>query len=71
MRDRLGVKPLYWARAGDRLLFASEIKAHSRERLDRRPAEHGVLSEVLATRYTSGTETLFAGIHKLLPGHLR
>src|SRR5437868_4063728 len=27
VRDRLGIKPLYWTRAGDHLLFGSEIKA--------------------------------------------
>ena len=26
-RDRVGKKPLYWARAGDRIAFASEVKA--------------------------------------------
>ena len=69
VRDRLGVKPLYWAQAGDRLLFASEIKAILASGLIAPVANDPVLSEVLATRYTSGTETLFKGIHKLLPGH--
>ena len=69
VRDRLGVKPLYWARAGDRLLFASEIKAILESGLVAAKPNEPVLSEVLATRYTSGTETLFQGIYKLLPGH--
>jgi asparagine synthase (glutamine-hydrolysing) len=69
-RDRLGVKPLYWARAGSRLLFASEIKSILASGLIPPSPNLAVLPEVLATRYTSGTETLFVGIHKLLPGHL-
>ena len=69
VRDRLGVKPLYWARAGDRLLFASEIKAILASGLVEARANETLLPELLATRYTSGTETLFMGIHKLLPGH--
>ena len=69
VRDRLGVKPLYWARAGDSLLFASEIKGLLASGIITASANRGVLSEVLATRYTSGEQTLFEGIHKLLPGH--
>jgi asparagine synthase (glutamine-hydrolysing) len=69
VRDRLGVKPLYWARAGGRLLFASEIKAILESGLIAPRANEAVLSEVLATRYTSGPETLFQGIYKLMPGH--
>ena len=69
-RDRLGVKPLYWAWAGDRLLFASEIKAILESGLIEARANEAVLPEVLATRATAGEETLFRGIHKLLPGHV-
>src|SRR5687768_13715964 len=69
VRDRLGVKPLYWARVGDRLLFASEIKAILESGLVPAQPNDAALSEVLATRYTSGTDTLFKGIFKLLPGH--
>ena len=69
-RDRLGIKPLYWCRAGDRLLFASEIKAIVESGLVRAEANEAVLAEVMTTRYTSDEQTLFKGIHKLLPGHL-
>ena len=69
VRDRLGIKPLYWTMLDGRLLFASEIKAILESGLVQARPNERVLSEVLATRYTSGTETMFQGIHKLLPGH--
>jgi asparagine synthase (glutamine-hydrolysing) len=69
-RDRLGVKPLYWTLAGRRLLFGSEIKAILQSGLVRPEANEDLLPELLATRYVSGTETLFRGIHRLMPGHV-
>ena len=69
-RDRLGVKPLYWARGADRLLFGSEIKSILESGLVRAEADEGKLPELLSTRYLSGEETLFKGIVRLLPGHL-
>jgi asparagine synthase (glutamine-hydrolysing) len=68
-RDRLGIKPLYWARAGDLLLFGSEIKAILASGLLEPRPHLAMLPEVLGARYTSGAETLYAGIHKLMPGH--
>ena len=68
-RDRLGVKPLYWAIAGSRLLFGSEIKSVLESGLIRAEADEARLPELLSTRYLSGAETLFKGIHRLLPGH--
>jgi asparagine synthase (glutamine-hydrolysing) len=70
VRDRLGVKPLYWARRDGLLLFASEIKAILASGLVKAEPNEAVLPEALATRSVSGTETLFRGVHKLLPGHL-
>jgi asparagine synthase (glutamine-hydrolysing) len=69
MRDRLGIKPLYWCRAGGMLLFGSEIKAILASELIDASANMAVLPEVLSTRYTAGPETMFRGVYKLLPGH--
>ena len=68
-RDRLGVKPLYWAHVGSRLLFASEIKSILESGLVAARPNETAIPEVLATRSTSGSDTLFCGIFKLLPGH--
>ena len=69
-RDRLGVKPLYWARRGDLLLFGSEIKAILASGLIDAEPNTGAIPELLSTRSIAGTETLFRGIHKLLPGRV-
>jgi len=67
-RDRLGIKPLYYALLPDRLLFASEIKAILAAGDLRAEIEPNVLPEFLANRYVAGDQTFFRGIRKLLPG---
>src|SRR5213078_4060433 len=67
-RDRVGIKPLYYALAGDELLFGSEIKAILAALPGRPTLNRAVVPELLATRFVSGEETLFDGIKKLLPG---
>jgi asparagine synthase (glutamine-hydrolysing) len=66
-RDRLGIKPLYYAVTDRELLFASEIKAILEAGLTPQLNEK-VLPEYLATRFVSGTETLFRGVKQLEPG---
>jgi asparagine synthase (glutamine-hydrolysing) len=68
-RDRLGIKPLYWTRRGDTLLFGSEIKALFASGLVEARARLEAVPEFLGTRFVTGPDTLFEGIHALLPGH--
>jgi asparagine synthase (glutamine-hydrolysing) len=67
-RDRLGIKPLYYAQTEHEILFASEIKAILAARNVRPQFEHELLPEFLATRFAAGERTFFRGILKLLPG---
>jgi asparagine synthase (glutamine-hydrolysing) len=69
VRDRIGVKPLYFAALPGALLFGSEIKA-----LFGHPAIAPRLNEAALSLYltfaaTPAPNTLFAGVHKLPPGH--
>src|SRR2546427_10734208 len=67
-RDRLGIKPLYYACSDRELLFASEIKAILAAGPLRAVLNDAVLPEFLATRFVAGEETFFRGVRKLLPG---
>ncbi len=68
-RDRIGIKPLYYAHAGDRLLFASEMKALLQYRELRTEVDPLAVHRYLALRYVPGPGTLFRGIRKLPAGH--
>lgn len=67
-RDHLGIKPFYYAWAGDRLTFGSEIKSMLALGVPAR-LNHDLLGEYLAQMWIQEPDTLFAGIHKLPAGH--
>jgi asparagine synthase (glutamine-hydrolysing) len=67
-RDRMGVKPFYYALYDRSFFFASEPKALFAAGLPLQVSEQGTL-EHLFNRFVAGEATLFEGIQKLLPGH--
>ena len=69
-RDRLGIKPLYYAVTESEILFASEIKAILAAGPVRARFNDAVLPEFLASGFVAGEETFFTDVRKLRPGHL-
>jgi len=68
VRDRLGVKPLYFGEHQGRLLFGSEIKALLAGGMSAR-ASPAALDQFLTFNYVPLPLTAFAGIHHVMPGH--
>jgi asparagine synthase (glutamine-hydrolysing) len=67
VRDRYGVKPMYWTRLGDTVLFGSEIKSflvHPKFRAELDPER---LAEYLTFQNFLGDGTLFRGVRILPP----
>ncbi len=69
-RDRLGIKPLYWAKQGDSVAFSSELRGlvatgFARVRLAREPTL-GLLKHTYAVH---AEESLLEGVSRLAPGH--
>jgi asparagine synthase (glutamine-hydrolysing) len=68
-RDRLGIKPLYVAADGERLLFGSELKAILAYPGVRREVDVAALEDYLAFGMVPGARSIFRSIGKLPPAH--
>ena len=68
VRDRIGIKPLYFCRMGDDLYFGSELKTILIHPEIPRRLDLSALHYYLALNYVPGPYTLMEGIEKLRPG---
>ena len=68
-RDHVGIKPVYWTQSGGAFVFASEIKALFAFPHVARTSDLDAVVQHLTLRYAAAPRTMFAGIHKLPPGH--
>ncbi|HXH82340.1 MAG TPA: asparagine synthase (glutamine-hydrolyzing) [Candidatus Tectomicrobia bacterium] len=68
-RDRLGIKPLYYAVDGRRLRFASEVKALLADGVAR-DVDPQAVHDYLSLGYVAGPRSIFRAVRRLPPGHL-
>ncbi len=69
VRDRLGIKPLYWHDDGGRVIFGSELKAVLAAGVDRR-IDLCALTDYLTFGHVPAPRSIFRDIRKLEPGCL-
>jgi asparagine synthase (glutamine-hydrolysing) len=67
-RDRLGIKPLYFARLSDGLAFASELGALERDAAFDRALDRAAIADVVGVGYVVAPRAIYAAARKLLPG---
>ena len=68
VRDRLGIKPLYYGVRNGTLAFASELDALMRSGLFSAKLNPAALDAYFEFLYVPAPDTIFEGVHKLLPG---
>src|SRR6185503_8731015 len=69
VRDRVGIKPLYWGQWGTTVLFASEAKAFLAHPAFSAEIDPDHVDELLAFRYVAGEASLLKGVRHVQPAH--
>jgi asparagine synthase (glutamine-hydrolysing) len=67
-RDPFGIKPLYYITTDQAFAFASEPQALRRAGFSQNAIDPRRRAELLQLKFTTGAETIFPGIHRVLPG---
>jgi len=70
VRDRIGIKPLYYYLKNGVFLFASEIKVLLKHPQIEGQIRIDALSDYLTYLYIPAPKTIYKNIYKLLPGHM-
>ena len=70
VRDRLGIKPLYWSNNSGTLIFGSELKALTQHPDCPTSINHNAIASYLRKCYINGPESIYTGVEKLQPGHI-
>jgi asparagine synthase (glutamine-hydrolysing) len=70
VRDRLGKKPIYFSTAGNRLLFASELRALLLDPELKRDIDPGALAEFFRYGFVPAPRSILAPVRKVLPGEI-
>jgi asparagine synthase (glutamine-hydrolysing) len=68
IRDRLGIKPLYWAKFGHLFLFGSELKALRAHPGWTPRINRGAVANYMRHNFVPAPHTIYEGINKLEPG---
>jgi len=69
-RDRVGIKPLFYAKSESGLVFASEIKAVFEHECVEKKLNMPMLDSYLALGYVPRPQTIFEGVFVLPPAHI-
>ena len=70
IRDRLGIKPLYWAKFGNLFLFGSELKALRAHPGWTPRIKPGAVAAYMRHNYIPAPHTVYEGVFKLEPGYI-
>ena len=68
VRDRLGIKPLYYCVRDGVLTFGSELRALRRHRGFEPRLDRGALGRYLRYGYVTGVQTIYANVWRVMPG---